>query len=118
VSAANAGAEIKKTTKRRGNGGVVERGENQEQVFTAFHNALGIRQNAADSHIPTAPAAVGFNRTKQEKTERKSAAAQPPFSDLFQDHVALETLLAFRIIRRLENAGPSSALPDRLLGKS
>ena len=33
------------------------------------------------------------------KKERKSAAARPPHPDLFQDHVALETLSRFRIIR-------------------
>ena len=45
-----------------------------------------------------------LSQTKRQKTERKSAAAPPPHSGLFQDHLTLETLLSFRIIRGLENA--------------
>jgi len=84
----------------------VETGENQQQVFAASHNTLEIRQTAPDFHIPTATATVAIPLTKNKKTERKSAAARPPHPDLFQDHVALETLSRFRIIRRLENANP------------
>jgi hypothetical protein len=82
----------------------VETGENQQQVYTASHNTLGIRQTTPASHIPTATATVALYSSKNKNTERKSAAMQPPLPDLFQDHVALETLSRFRIIRRLENA--------------
>jgi len=86
----------------------METGENQLQVFSGFHTPLGIRQTAPDSHIPTAPAAVAPLRTEKTKTRKESAASQPPNPNLFQDHLVLETLSRFRIIRRLENA----ALPD------
>jgi hypothetical protein len=92
------------TTERRGNGGDVETGENQQQVFTCFHIPLGIRQTPPDSHIPTAPATVALPKTQKTKTRKESAAARPPLPDLFQNHVVLETLLHFRIIRRLEYA--------------
>jgi hypothetical protein len=82
----------------------VETGENQVQVSSRFHTPLGIRQTTPDSHIPTAPTAIVLKQTKKQKTERKSAAARPPNPDLFQDHVALEPLSLFRIIRGLENA--------------
>ena len=39
-----------------GNGGGVERGENQKQVFHPFPRSLRISQTARDSHIPTDPA--------------------------------------------------------------
>jgi len=90
--------------RRRGNGGVGQTGENQQQVFTGLPNALEIRQTAPDFHIPTATTAVNPCQPKDQKNERKPAAARPPHPDLFQDHVALETLARFRIIRRLENA--------------
>jgi hypothetical protein len=82
----------------------VETGENQVQVSSRSHTPLGIRQTTPDSHIPTAPAVIVLKQTKRQKTERKSAAAPHPNPDLFQDHVALEPLSRFRIIRRLENA--------------
>jgi hypothetical protein len=81
----------------------VETGENQVQVSSRLPTPLGIRQTTPDSHISTAPAAVALDQNKT-KTERKSAAARPPHPDLFQDHLALETLSRFRIIRGLENA--------------
>jgi hypothetical protein len=98
------------TTERRGNGGDVETGENQQQVFTCFHIPLGIRQTPPDSHIPTAPATVALPKTQKTKTRKESAAARPPLPDLFQNHVVLETLLHFRIIRRLEYALPAAHL--------
>jgi len=85
-------AGIARKQRRRGNGGAVETGENQQQVFAASHNTLEIRQTAPDFHIPTATATVAIPLPKNKKTERKSAAARPPHPDLFQDHVALETL--------------------------
>jgi hypothetical protein len=94
--------------RRRGNGGVGQTGENQQQVFTGLPNALEIRQTAPDFHIPTATTAVNPCQPKDQKNERKPAAARPPHPDLFQDHVALETLARFRIIRRLENASKTS----------
>jgi hypothetical protein len=95
---------VTETTERRGNGGGVETGENQPQVFTGSHTSLGIRQTTPDSHIPTAPATVTSPQSEKTKTRKESAAARPPLPDLFQDHVALETQSRFRIIRRLENA--------------
>jgi len=94
------------TTERRGNGGGMETRENQQQVFTGSHTPLGIRQTTPDSHIPTAPATVAPLQTQKIKTRKESAAARPPLPDLFQDHVVLETLPHFRIIRRLEYANP------------
>jgi hypothetical protein len=82
----------------------VETGENQQQVFTGFPTPLGIRQTTPDSHIPTAPAAVAPLQSEKTKIRKESTAARPSNPDLFQDHVALETLAHFRIIRRLENA--------------
>jgi len=101
-----------KTTERRGNGGAVETRENQQQVFTGFPTPLGIRQPTPDSHIPTAPVAVAPLQTKKSKTRKESAAARPPLPDLFQDHLVLETLPRFRIIRRLENAISADCGPD------
>src|SRR5665213_4151102 len=45
--------------------------------------------------IPTFPPRrppLPLLRPKRQKQERKSAAARPPHSDCFQDHVVLETL--------------------------
>jgi hypothetical protein len=92
------------TTERRGNGGGVETVENQQQVFNGPRTTLGIRQTTPESHIPTAPATVALPQAIKTKTRKESAAARPPLPDLFQDHVVLETLSHFRIIRRLENA--------------
>jgi hypothetical protein len=88
----------------------VETRENQQQVFTGFPNTLGIRQTTPDSHIPTAPAAVSPIQNEKTKTRKESAAPRPPNPDLLQDHLVLETLSLFRIIRRLENADPMENL--------
>jgi len=103
------------TTERRVNGGGVETGENQQQVFTCSHTPLGIRQTTPDSHIPTAPAAVAPPQAQKTKTRKESAAARPPLPDLFQDHVVLETLPHFRIIRRLEYAQAADHLVSKIL---
>lgn len=49
---------------RRGKGGGMETGENQNQVSTASHPSLGISPNTRDSHFPTAPAVVGGGKRK------------------------------------------------------
>ena len=49
---------------RRGKGGSMEAGENQEQVSSGSHTPLEISQTARDSHFPTAPAAVRLGKPK------------------------------------------------------
>ena len=71
-------ALIETTTKgRRGKGGSVEVGENQEQVFTDSHTPLEISPKARDSHFPTAPttACILPKRKAQAKTKTRKAAA-------------------------------------------
>jgi hypothetical protein len=105
----------------------VESVENQKQVSPSFHRPLEIWQTAPDFHIPTAQSCAGWESgkpqtsfplshaaqattnpfhlsTKTKTQERNSAAARPPHPDLFQDHLALETISRFRIILGLENA--------------
>ena len=53
--------------KRRGKGGSVEAGENQEQVFTGSHTPLEISHKPRDSHFSTAPttaSAISKNQSK------------------------------------------------------
>jgi transposase len=54
---------------RRGKGGAMETGENQEQVSTASHASLEISPTTRDSYFPTAPA------TPVRVTKRKTKAA-------------------------------------------
>jgi transposase len=49
---------------RRGKGGSMEAGENQNQVSSGSHTPLEISQTARDSHFPTAPAAVRLGKPK------------------------------------------------------
>jgi len=61
---------------RRGKGGSMEAGENQEQVSTGSHTPLGISPKARDSHFPTAPAtAFVLNKTKAKAKIKPKAAA-------------------------------------------
>jgi transposase len=63
--------------KRRGKGGSMETGENQQQVFTGSHPPLGISPKARDSHFPTALATTGVCSQKKAtaKAKAKSKAA-------------------------------------------
>ena len=65
--------------KRRGNGGRVEAGENQKQVFTGSHTPLGISLKARDSHISTAPAttaALSKNQARANATAKPKTKAE------------------------------------------
>jgi len=92
------------TTERRGNGGGVETGENQRQVFTCSHTPLGIRQTTPDSHIPTAPATVAITQTKKTKTRKEVGRCAASAFGLFSGSRCIGNASRFRIIRRLENA--------------
>ncbi len=63
--------------KRGGKGGSVEGGENQRQVFTAFHTPLEISPKPRDSHFSTAPttASVLSKRKAKAKPKNQKAAA-------------------------------------------
>jgi hypothetical protein len=61
--------------KRRGKGGSMEAGENQEQVFTGSHTPLEISQKQRDSHFPTAPTAVSAGTKTKAKAKTKPKAA-------------------------------------------
>jgi hypothetical protein len=50
---------------RRGKDGLMETGENQQQVSSASHKPLGITQKARDSHFPTAPTTGPVLKTKK-----------------------------------------------------
>jgi transposase len=50
---------------RRGKGGPMETGENQNQVSSASHMPLGIAHKTRDSHFPTAPTTVAVLKTKK-----------------------------------------------------
>jgi hypothetical protein len=56
---------------RRGKGGSMEAGENQEQVSTGSHTPLGISQERRDSHFPTAPTAGSGRSEIKAKTKPK-----------------------------------------------
>jgi hypothetical protein len=103
-------AGIAVRTKRCGNGGVEETGENQKQVSHCSLYPLGIRPNTPDSHIPTATAAAVPCPEEDKTKERNSVASRPPLYDPLQDHRVLETLPRFRIIRGLENADEQPVL--------
>jgi transposase len=62
------------TRKRRGKGGSMEAGENQEQVLTGSHAPLEIPQRRRDSHFPTAPTTVSAVSKAKTKTKLKAAA--------------------------------------------
>ncbi|MEK7993064.1 MAG: hypothetical protein AAB403_04600 [Planctomycetota bacterium] len=49
--------------------GLMERVENQKQVFHPFHSPLEISQEARDSHIPTAPTTVPLYKGEKEKNK-------------------------------------------------
>jgi transposase len=61
------------TAKRRGKGGSMQAGENQEQVLTGFHTPLEIPQEQRASHFPTAPTTVSAV-TKAKIKPNKAAA--------------------------------------------
>ena len=64
-----------RTQERRGKGGSMEAGENQEQVFTGSHTPLEISQKARDSHFPTAPiTASALPKVKVKPKTQKEAA--------------------------------------------
>jgi hypothetical protein len=63
-----------RTEERRGKGGSMEAGENQEQVFTGSHPPLEISQKARDAHFPTAPATAAVVSKTKAKTKTKAAA--------------------------------------------
>jgi hypothetical protein len=72
------GAKLTGTTseERRGKGGSMEAGENQEQVLTGSHTPLGIPQEQRDSHFSTAPTTVSAgSKTKAEAKPKTKAAA-------------------------------------------
>jgi hypothetical protein len=63
---------------RRGKGGSMEDGENQEQVSTVSHTPLEISQKARDSHFPTAPmTAVVVSQTAKSKAKAKLKPKAP-----------------------------------------
>jgi len=63
--------------KRRGKGGSMEAGENQQQVSTGSHTPLEISQKMRDSHFSTAPttASVLSKRKAKAKPKNQEAAA-------------------------------------------
>ena len=74
----SAGEKLESATRqeRRGKGGSMEAGENQEQVSTGSHPPLEISQKARDSHFPTAPStAFVLNKTKAKTKPKPKAAA-------------------------------------------
>jgi len=81
----------------------VESVENQTQVSPSFPRPLQISHTARDFHIPTATTAIpSLKTTKPTKGSRPLRGL--PIPTLFQDHLVLESLPAFRIILGLENA--------------
>ena len=70
------GEKLTDTTsaKRRGKGGSMEAGENQEQVLTGSHTPLGIPHRRRDSHFPPAPTTVSPVSKAKTKTKLKAAA--------------------------------------------
>src|SRR5437867_7946148 len=65
------------TQERRGKGGSLEAGENQEPVSTGSHTPLEISPKTRDSHFSTAPttASVLSKRKAKAKTKTRKAAA-------------------------------------------
>ena len=63
------------TEKRRGKGGSVEAGENQDQVFTGSHAPLEISPKTRDSHFPTAPTTASARPKANAKAKPKTKAA-------------------------------------------
>ena len=63
---------------RRGKGGSMEAGENQQQVFTGSHTPLGISHKPRDSHFSTAPAAASVLTKRKAKAKTNKAAACRP----------------------------------------
>jgi transposase len=59
--------------KRRGKGGSMEGGENQEQVSSGSHTPLEISHNPRDSHFPTAPATTAVIHSAKAKAEEVKA---------------------------------------------
>jgi hypothetical protein len=57
---------------RRGKGGSMEAGENQEQVFSGSHTPLEISHNPRDSHFPTAPATTAVVSPEKAKAKAKA----------------------------------------------
>jgi transposase len=61
------------TEKRRGKGGSMEAGENQEQVLTGSHTPLEIPRKQRASHFPTAPTTVSAVSKAKIKTNKAAA---------------------------------------------
>jgi transposase len=61
--------------KRRGKGGSMEAGENQEQVFTGSHTPLEISPKTRDSHFPTASTTASDRPKANAKAKPKTKAA-------------------------------------------
>lgn len=59
------GEAITSKPERRGKDGLMESGENQKQVSSAFHKPLGIPHTPRDSHFPPAPTTVPVLKTKK-----------------------------------------------------
>jgi transposase len=58
--------------KRRGKGGSMEAGENQEQVFSGSHTPLEISHKPRDSHFSTAPATTAVISSAKAKAKVKA----------------------------------------------
>ena len=69
-----AGEPIETKKERRGKGGSMETGENQEQVFSGSHTPLEISQGQRDSHFPTA-STIPVPTLKTEKKKQAARAA-------------------------------------------
>jgi hypothetical protein len=105
-----------------GNGGPVEREENQEQVSHSPHRPLEISPTARDSHIPTAKLRPMWSSGKpksgfpllhmelatmtcftiQPNTNKKGKWPGKPVH--FHAHLALEPKCSFMLILQLDNA--------------
>jgi transposase len=69
-----AGEPIETKKERRGKGGSMETGENQEQVFSGSHTPLEISQGQRDFHFPTASTIpVPTLKTKKKKQAARAA---------------------------------------------
>jgi transposase len=64
-----------RTEERRGKGGSMEAGENQQQVSTGSHTPLELSQKRRDSHFPTAPGTASVLKKIKAKARIKPKAA-------------------------------------------
>jgi hypothetical protein len=118
-------AQFLTLAKGRGNGGPMERVENQMQVSHSPHRPLEISPTPQDSHIPTARLRHGWKSGKPEtgfplfhagratmitiliqptKTQKGVWPGTPVHTPGFHAHSALEPSCTFMLILRLENA--------------